>query len=47
MKQVFARTFTIFGFRYRIISINLLVFGNKMPPQKMRFLLLKFTNNNA
>ena len=30
INQVFARTLTIFDFRYRIISVKLLMFGVKM-----------------
>ena len=39
--KVFARTLTAFGFRCRIISVELHVFGIKMLLKKMPFLLLR------
>ena len=47
IRQAFARTLIFFGFRCRFISVKPLVFGVKTQPEKMHFLLLKFTNNNA
>ena len=42
INQVVARTLKSFGCRCRMISVKLLVFGVKMLPQKMHFLLLNF-----
>ena len=41
LTQVFARTLTSFGFRCRIISVKLLVFGVKMLSKKV-FLVITF-----
>ena len=34
MNQLFARTLTIFGFRFRMTSVKLFVFGVKIPTNK-------------
>ena len=38
--QVFVKTLTTLGFRYRVISDKFLVFGVKILPQKMYLLFL-------
>ena len=46
INQVLARTLTTFGFRYRIISVKLLVFRVKVLPLTMHFFYTLLTTTS-